>query len=204
MQERKFLTKRQKEVLNFVIRSIVINGYSPSLREVAEFLGTENISTAQYFIQELERKGYLKKKSNIARGLSAQSQSITIPLLGSIAAGEPIEPLENTQEIDVPSDMITNNYASYYALRIKGDSMIDMGILDSDIVLIKHQLTAQNGDVVVAVTENGATLKIFKKIGNRIILEPRNKNYPNIIPKQLEIRGKFWGLIRKENNFTNK
>lgn len=197
MQAKKSITKRQKEVLNFVIHFMAKNGYSPSLQEIANFLGTENISTAQYFIQELEEKGYLKKKSHVARGVSPLSQTTTVPLLGLIAAGDPIEPLENPEEIEVPYNISIDNRYPHYALKIKGDSMMDMGILDDDIVLIKHQLTAQNGDVIVAITEKGATLKILRRENGQIFLEPRNKDYPVIYPKQLEVRGKFVGLLRK-------
>lgn len=196
MQGREPLTKRQKEVLNFVIRSLATNGYAPSLKEVANFLGTENISTAQYFVQKLESKGYLKKKSGIARGISPLSKSQSVPLLGIIAAGEPIEPLENSEEITVPNNIPIDIRYPHYALKIKGDSMRDMGVLDNDIVLIKHQLTAQSGDVIVAITEKGATLKVFRKTGDQIFLEPKNKDYPVIYPKSLEVRGKFVGLIR--------
>lgn len=196
MQQKRLITKRQKEVLNFVIRFIAKNGYPPALKEIAEFLGTENISTAQYFIQELEDKGYLKKKTGATRGISPISQSQSVPLLGIIAAGDPIEPLENPEEIAVPSSISIDTKYPHYALKIKGDSMIDMGVLNGDIVLIKHQLTAQNGDVIVAITEKGATLKVFHKNGDQITLEPRNKDYPVIHPEQLEVRGKFVGLIR--------
>lgn len=196
MQSAKPITKRQKEVLNFVIRFIAKNGYAPSLQEVANFLETDNVSTAQYFIQELESKGFLKKKLGATRGISPISQSQTVPLLGIIAAGDPIEPIENPEEIAVPNSISIDSRYPHYALRIKGDSMVDMGILDKDIVLIKHQLTALNRDVVVAVTEKGATLKVLRKIGNQSFLEPKNKDYPTIHPKTLEIRGKFIGLIR--------
>ncbi|EKD89761.1 MAG: LexA repressor [uncultured bacterium] len=197
MQATKSITKRQKEVLNFVIQFMAKNGYSPSLQEIARFLGTKNISTAQYFIQELEEKGYLKKKSHIARGVSPLSQTTTVPLLGLIAAGDPIEPIENPEEISVPESISIDSRYPHYALQIKGDSMMDMGILNGDIVLIKHQLTAQNGDVVVGITEKGATLKVLCREGSKIFLEPRNKDYPIIQPKHLEIRGKFVGLLRK-------
>lgn len=200
MQQKKPLTKRQKDVLNFVIRFMAKNGYPPALKEIAGFLETENISTAQYFIQELESKGYLKKKTATARGISPLSQSQTVPLLGLIAAGDPIEPLENSEEIAVPSSIPIDTKYPHYALKIKGDSMVDMGILNGDIVLIKHQLIAQNGDVIVAITEKGATLKVYFKKGDQYILEPRNKDYPIIYPKQLEVRGKFVGLIRSDAN----
>lgn len=197
MQATKSITKRQKEVLNFVIQFMAKNGYSPSLQEIARFLGTKNISTAQYFIQELEEKGYLKKKSHVARGVSPLSQTTTVPLLGLIAAGNPIEPIENPEEISIPESISIDSRYPHYALQIKGDSMMDMGILNGDIVLIKHQLTARNGDVVVGITEKGATLKVLRREGSQIFLEPRNKDYPIIQPKYLEVRGKFVGLLRK-------
>ncbi len=196
MQARKPLTKRRREVLTLILKFIAEKGYSPSLKEIAGLLHTENVSTAQYFVNELHARGYLKKGNRQERVIVPTSEPITVPLLGLIAAGEPIEPIENAEEVLVPSNVNIDKKYPHYALKIKGDSMVDMGILDGDVVLIKHQLTAKNGDVIVAVTEKGATLKVYKKSGNRIVLEPRNKDYPLIIPKELEIRGKFVGLIR--------
>jgi repressor LexA len=190
------LTAHQKHVLVFVGTFVRENGYAPSLREIAKELKTSNLSTAQYFIEQLAEKGYLKKDEGKTRGITLLSNAQTIPLLGYIAAGKPIEPIENPEDISVPENIKIDARYPYYALRVKGDSMIDMGVLDGDIALIRHQLTANNGDAVVAITENGATLKIFKKRLGTVTLEPRNKDYPNIIPKKLEIRGKFIGLIR--------
>jgi len=196
MQESKPLTKRQKETLNFISSFLRENGYSPLLKNIAKFLKTKNLSTAQYFVEELKKKGYLKKLPYKSRGITPINKSQTVPLLGYIAAGKPIEPIENPETIEIPRNIKLDTYHSHYALQVKGDSMIDMGILNDDIVLIKHQMTAENGDVVVAVTKDGATLKVYKKKNGKIILEPRNKDYPAIYPKQLEIRGKFCGLIR--------
>jgi len=196
MQELKPLTKKQKEALNFITSFITKNGYSPSLKEIAKFLGTKNLSTAQYFVEELEKKDYLKRASYKNRGIMPTNKIKTISLLGNIAAGEPIEPIENPEEIEIPQNIQIDTRFPHYALRVAGDSMFDMGILDDDIVLIRHQMTAENGDVVVAITEKGATLKVYKKRGEKILLEPKNKNYPTLEPKKLEIRGKFVGLIR--------
>lgn len=190
------LTNRQKEALDFINAFIRENGYSPSLKELANFLETENLSTAQYYIQELEKKGYLQRDSHKNRGITTITQKQSVPLLGYIAAGEPIEPMEDSEPVQVPTNIKLDKNHSYYALRVKGDSMIDMGILDNDIVLIKHQMTAENGETVVAITENGATLKTYKKNGKKIVLESRNKSYKNIIPRELDIRGKFIGLLR--------
>ena len=198
MQEVKPLTERQKLVLSFIATFLKEKGFSPSLKEIARFIETDNLSSAQYFVKELEEKGYLRKNANKSRGIAPIPIRSSIPLLGYIAAGKPIDPMENPEEISVPSSITIDTRYPHYALKVKGDSMIDMGILNGDIVIIKHQLTADNGDVVVAVTEHGAPLKILKKSGRKVLLEPRNKNYQTIYPKQLEIRGKFVGLIRGE------
>lgn len=196
MQELKPLTKKQKKTLDFITSFIAKNGYSPSLKEIAKFLGTANLSTAQYFVEELEKKDYLKRASYKNRGIMPTNKAKTIPLLGNIAAGEPIEPIENPEDIDIPQNIKLDARFPHYALKVVGDSMFDMGILDNDVVLIRHQITAESGDVVVATTEKGATLKVLKRKGKKIFLEPRNKDYPTIEPKKLEIRGKFVGLIR--------
>lgn len=196
MQGQKPLTKRQKEVFTIILKFIAEKGYSPSLRNIAQLLNTKNVSTAQYFVDKLHSRGYLKKGGRRERVITPLSEPTTVPLLGLIATGAPIEPFENAEDILVPSNVNIDKQYPHYALKIKGDSMIDMGILDGDVVLIRHQLTADNGDVVVAVTEKGATLKVYRKKGGTIFLEPRNKNYPLITPRKLEIRGKFVGLIR--------
>lgn len=193
------LTEKQKKALDFINSFIREKGYSPSLKEIAGFFG-KNLSTAQYYVEELEAKGHLKRDTYKTRGITPLSKSYVVPLLGFVAAGEPIEPLEVPEEIMVPENIKIDVRYPHYALKVKGNSMIDMGILDGDIVLIKHQLTAENGDVIVAITEKGATLKVFKKKGSSITLEPRNKNFPQIIPNELEIRGKYIGLIRNVSN----
>ena|SRR3989344_8474679 len=197
MSKVKPITGRQKEALDFINSFISTKGYSPSLRELASLLKTDNLSTAQYFIKELESKGYIKRDHYKNRGITPVTQKRTVPLLGYIAAGEPIEPIEESTPIQVPASIQLSKSKSYYALQVKGDSMIDMGILDQDTVLIQHQLTAENNDVVVAITEDGATLKVYRKKNGQITLEPRNKMYKVIKPKELEVRGKFVGLIRR-------
>ncbi len=193
------LTEKQKKVLDFITSFIREKGYSPSLRELASFLKTKNLSTAQYFIKELKKKGYLKKDAYKTRGITPTSKANTVSLLGTISAGEPIEPIEDPEDIEIPQNINLDTRSPHYALRVAGDSMFDMGILNNDIVLIRHQMTAESGDVVVAITEKGATLKVYKKRGRKIFLEPRNKDYPTLKPKELEIRGIFVGLIRSNH-----
>jgi repressor LexA len=195
------LTIKQKNILDFITSFSEKHGYAPSLEETASRFGLNAISTVHHHIQALKDKGYLKKEENQPRGVSVfekTADSREIPLLGTIAAGAPIEPIENPEPIKVPSNLVSN-YGEYYALKVRGDSMIEDGILDEDIVVIKSQPTADNGDTVVAITEDGATLKIFRNQNGKMFLEPRNKNFENIYPKSLEIRGVFKGLIRNNN-----
>ena len=198
VNNQKPLTPRQKKVLDFINKFVEENGYSPSLNEIAQFF-SKAVSTAQHFVNELQLKGYLQKENNVARGISSiPEQPGRIFMLGVIAAGEPIEPFENPEPIDVPVQMLSG-LGDYYALKIRGDSMIDDGIEDEDIVVVKQQSTANAGDRIVAITEKGATLKVLRFKDGKPYLEPRNKNLSNIYPESLEIRGKFCGLIRRDN-----
>ncbi len=190
------LTPKQKKVLDFVLNFYEEKGYSPSLEEIAHHF-KKSIPTVHQYIETLKNKGFLKKENNVSRGIQPQNKEAEIFLLGYIAAGEPIEPLENPEPINVPLSMV-NRPGQYYALEVKGNSMVDDGIWDRDTVIIKHQLAAESGDTVVAITKKGATLKIFKRKNGKIFLEPRNKKLKNIYPKKLEIRGKFVGLIRNQ------
>lgn len=193
------LTIKQKKIFDFVTSFSEEHGYAPSLEEIASKFKLNAISTVHHHIKALKNKGYLKKEENQPRGVSLFEQtpdSVEIPLLGIIAAGTPIEPIENPEPIKVPKNLVSK-HGNYYALKVKGDSMIEDGIWNGDIVVIKNQPTADNGDTVVAITEDGATLKIFRNQNGKIFLEPRNKKLENIYPHSLEVRGKFVGLIRK-------
>jgi len=190
------ITPKQKQALDFIKNFSKVKGYSPSLHEIAIHL-RKSISTAQHFVEELENRGFLQKTDNIARGISTVIQQFGhIFKLGIIAAGEPIEPIENPEPIDIPLSMI-NRKGDYYALEVKGTSMEDDNILDGDVIVVRHQKVAQDGDRVIAITENGATLKVYRRRNDRIYLEPKNKSMKNIYPKELEIRGKFCGLLRR-------
>ncbi|MEK7558905.1 MAG: transcriptional repressor LexA [Patescibacteria group bacterium] len=187
------LTPKQKQILDFIKGFIEENGYPPSLAEMAKQF-KKSIPTVHQLVETLKHKGFLTKETDVARGIYMQEPEIF--LLGRIAAGKPIEPLENPDPIKVPKEMI-DSPGNYYALEVKGDSMIDEGILDKDIIVVRHQNTAENGNIVVAVTEKGATLKTFRQKDGKIYLEPKNKRFKNIYPKNLKIRGRYIGLIRK-------
>ncbi len=196
MKVNNILTPKQKQILDYVINFRERRGFSPTIQEIAKRFG-KSTTTVYQFIESLVKKGYLTKTKNASRGIVPNADvGVEIPLLGYIAAGKPIEPIENPEPINVPLNMVSKP-GQYYALKVKGDSMIEDGVLDRDTVVVKHQLTAEDGDTVVAVTEDGATLKKFRKKRGKIFLEPRNKKLKNIYPKELEIRGKFCGLVRK-------
>lgn len=188
------LTPKQKKILDFILSFLEKEGYSPSLEEIAKQF-KKSIPTIHQHVLALKSKGYLFKEDNVSRGISIKNSPDGIFLMGYIAAGKPIEPIESPEPIHVPIGMVKPK-GNYYALKVRGDSMIEDGIIDGDVVVIKHQSTADNGDTVVAITENGATLKIYKNKNGKVFLEPRNKNFENIYPKSLEIRGKLVGLMR--------
>lgn len=192
------LTPKQKQILDFITDYTEKNGYSPSLDEISRKF-KRRVPTIFQHIESLKAKGFLLKTSNISRGIQLNTAQDEVMLLGLIAAGQPIEPIENPDPIKIPTGMI-NKPGNYYALQVKGDSMIEEGIADEDIIVIRHQKTADNGDVVIAITEKGATLKKFRKKNGSVFLEPRNKEYNNIFPKSLEIRGVLLGLIRSINS----
>jgi SOS regulatory protein LexA len=193
------LTKKQKEVLDFITEYVRENGYSPTQKEIQHHFGFKSLGSVQDYIKYLTSGGHLNNDSHSVRGLtpsSVQQNSEEIPLLGNIAAGTPIETIENSEMISVPVHMLGKG--KYYALKVKGESMIDEGILNGDIAIIKHQTQAENGQIVVAVVDNETTLKRYFKKSKQIELHPSNKTMKPIIvrDKDCEIRGLMVGLIR--------
>ncbi|MFA5080842.1 MAG: transcriptional repressor LexA [Candidatus Paceibacterota bacterium] len=193
------LTKKQKMVLDFVKQSQKKNGYSPSLVEIQQNFKFASVSTAHFHIKHLQKKGLLTKEENQPRTISAMKEKSTveIPLLGNIAAGEPIEAIEiNEKTITIPRSDIKMPF-QHYALRVKGDSMIEDGIFDGDIVVVRSQNMADNGQTAVAIIDdNQATLKKIYKEKNKIRLQPANKNLRPFYRKQIEIRGVVEKIIR--------
>lgn len=191
------LTPKQKKIFDYIKSFRKRKSYSPTLQEIADRFD-KTVPTIQQYVDALTEKGYLEKQEKTRRGIRPMEEVSQVFLLGEIAAGEPIEPIENPEPIEIPAQMI-NAPGNYYALKVKGDSMIEDGIMDEDVIVVKHQNVAESGETVVAITEEGATLKKIKKKNDKIILEPRNKKLKDIYPQQLEIRGKFIGLIRKNH-----
>jgi SOS regulatory protein LexA len=193
------LTKKQKDVLDFITEYVRSNGFSPTQKEIQENFGFKSLGSVQDYIKYLKDGGYLNNDSHSVRGLmpaTVQQNSEEIPLLGNIAAGVPIEAIENSEMISVPVHMMGKG--KHYALQVKGESMIEDGILSGDIAIIKHQNQAENGQIVVAVVDNETTLKRYFKKSKQIELHPANKTMKPIIvkDKECEIRGLMVGLIR--------
>lgn len=194
------LTKRQKQVLDFIKNYKHKYDYAPSLEEIKKHLRLSSVSTAHYHVQTLQNLGYLRKDENQPRALDVftKQKLIHIPLLGRIAAGAPIEAVEEKESIAIPQDKIKAN-KKYFALKVAGKSMIEENIDDGDIVIIKQQETAQNGERIVALLENReVTLKKFYKEKNRIRLEPANSSMEPILvnPDNLTIQGIVVDIIK--------
>lgn len=193
------LTKKQKDVLDFITEYVRENGYSPTQKEIQENFSFKSLGSVQDYIKYLTNGGYLQNDSHSVRGLmpsAVQQNSEEIPLLGSIAAGVPIEAIEHSDMISVPVHMLGRG--SHYALKVKGESMIEEGILSGDVAIIRHATQAENGQIVVAVVDNETTLKKYFKRAKQIELHPANKSMKPIIikDKECEIRGLMVGLIR--------
>lgn len=193
------LTKRQKEILDFISKFIEKYDYAPSYREIGKHFNLNSISTIADHIENMKNKGYLKKEFNSARSLQLtprwDERSFEIPLMGSIAAGAPIEAIRTNETIDIPRDMMGKNI---FALKVRGDSMIEDGIFDGDYIIIEQTQNPQNGDIIVALLDNeNATLKRYYKEKDYIRLQPANSNYKPIRVKKVIIQGKVRGVIRK-------
>lgn len=201
------ITKKQKEALDFIGAYKKKKGYAPSLEEIKKHLGLSSVSTAHHHVKALESLGYLSKEENQPRGIEIfqSEQMIQVPLLGTIAAGMPIEAMETKEIIAIPRSRLPRSLGNIYALKVVGNSMIDENINDGDIVLVRHQSTADNGEKVVALIDNHeATLKTFFKERGQIRLQPANKKMEPIIVRSgntgFAIQGVVLGVIKHTNS----
>jgi len=197
------LTKKQKQILDYIIDFEKENGYTPSYQEIADNFQISSKATICEHVKNLESKGYLKTSYNEARSIQLISQEevqvsenkSVLPLLGLIAAGEPIEAIENKDEVSIPPDLVQSGY---YALQVKGDSMIEDGIFEGDYIIVDKDQPARNGDIVVAILENEyATLKRFYKEKSRIKLQPANARLKPFYVTDIQVQGVVKGLVRK-------
>ena len=201
------LTKRQEDTLQFVKEYIVSHGYPPTVREIAEALNVSSPATIQAHLDGLADKGYIKKGSNKNRTIelmvdnefmNKDEQVIEVPLLGKITAGSPIEAIENPNNyFSLPSYLIPKD-KEVFTLEVSGESMINAGIHDGDIIIVERRNTARNGEIIVAMTdENEVTLKTFYKEKDYIRLQPENDTMEPIILNNVTVLGKAIGLYRK-------
>lgn len=199
--------RRQKQILDFLNGYIEKYGNAPTLVQIAKHLGVSSLATVHEHLATLEKKGLIKKSSGISRGIELIEQRIgkivrgvELPVMGFVAAGAPIEPYTDPNAtFPVSQNLVTPNKRSY-VLQVRGESMIDDGILDGDFVVVEETNHANNGDIVIAMIENGVvTLKRFFKETNRIRLQPANSEMQPIYAKNVTIQGKVTSVIRKYN-----
>ena len=199
------LYRRQKQILDFLKQYVDKYGYSPTLGEIAEAIGVSSLATIHEHLAALAHKGVIKKFEGAVRGIEVLDhqvrealKGVELPVLGYIAAGQPIMTYTDPDAtVNIPTSMISGKKRSY-VLQVKGDSMIEDGILDGDYVIIEEQAMATDGDIVVALLENGlATLKRFFKEKDRIRLEPANASMNPIYATDVKIQGKCVGVIRR-------
>jgi repressor LexA len=205
------LTERQGEILKFIILNKEKFGYPPSIPEIQRKFSFKSPNAVQDHLEALERKGYIFRRAHTARGIEIlvhatlnennKNNAIEIPIVGEISAGRPILAQENIEGTIVVDKSIIKNSNGIFALRVKGDSMINAGILNGDYVIVSQQPDAEQGDIIVALIEDEATIKRFYKEKNRIRLQPENDTMEPIIIKPNEnhvrIIGKIKGVIRK-------
>lgn len=202
------LTVKQKQILDFIKSITEERGYPPSIREIGDAVGLSSTSTVHGYLKRLEAKGAIKRDPTKPRAMEviygepsddeniSKVELANIPVLGRVAAGQPILAQENIEEyFPLPLDFIQNSEA--FMLRVKGDSMYEAGILDNDYIVVRKQETAQNGDIVVALIDDDATVKRFYKEEDHIRLQPENPFMEPIIVKDVKILGKVIAVLRR-------
>ncbi len=206
MSKANTLSKRQKLILDFIQESIKTKGYPPSVREIGEAVGLKSSSTVHAHLVQLEEKGFIRKDPAKPRAIIPIKNAdetpvqnklavINLPVVGKVAAGTPILATENIEEYyPLPIDFVGRG--NHYILRVKGESMIEAGIFDGDFLIVREQVDASNGEIVVAMLEDEATVKRFYKRDNYIELKPENSSMEPIIASEVAILGKVTGLLR--------
>jgi repressor LexA len=197
------LTKRQKELVDYLDTHITKHGYAPTLEEIGRHFGLTSLATIHKHLTNLERKGLIRRKWNRSRALEVvprvrKTVAVELPLLGRVAAGAPIEALENPDSITVPEDLVGRGET--FVLRVQGTSMVKEGILDGDYIVVESRTQADNGDTVVALVRGDATVKRFyREKAGMIRLQPANDNMQPIMVRaaDVEIRGIVVAVLRK-------
>lgn len=198
------LTRRQREILNFIQRQVRERGFPPSVREIGTAVNLSSSSTVHGHLNRLEQKGYIRRDPTKPRAieilepdpLRARQRSVNVPLVGKVTAGEPILAVENIEDTyPLPWDLVRGEDA--FLLNVRGESMVGAGIQDGDQVIVRRQDIARDGDIVVALLEDEATVKRFFREQDHIRLQPENPSMQPIRARQVTILGKVVGLLRR-------
>jgi repressor LexA len=205
--EKEQLSRRQREILRYILSEVRKRGYPPSVREIGKAVGLSSSSTVHAHLNNLERKGYLKRGQALPRAIEVlqteqgglvpdYKNMVSIPLVGRIAAGEPLLAEENIDDyMPLPVDIVGDR--SVFMLRVKGSSMINAGILDNDYVVVRKQTEVENGQIAAVLIEDEATIKRFYKERSQIRLQPENPEMQPIITKEAAVLGKVVAVLRR-------
>lgn len=197
------ISKKQQEILEFIKDQILTRGFPPAVREICEAVNLKSTSSVHSHLETLERNGYIRRDPTKPRAIEilddqfnlTRREMVQVPIIGQVAAGQPILAQENIEDyFPFPADQMPNK--QLFLLRVKGESMINAGILDGDYVLVEQDATASNGDMVVALIEDGATVKTFYKEEGVFRLQPENDFMDPIIVREVSILGKVIGVMR--------
>jgi repressor LexA len=191
------LTKRQEMVLDFITQSITSRGYPPTLREIGSYMGIRSTNGVNDHLRALERKGYLKREDMKSRALrpvnmesipAPESEVVEVPVVGRIAAGEPVLAEQNIEEIIFVDRILIGRHRDVFALKVRGDSMIDAGIQEGDTIFVRKQMHAERNEIVVALIGDEATVKYFQPEKDFIRFQPGNAIYAPIIVRKEDFR----------------
>ena len=202
MEERP-ISKKQEEILNYIKNEILERGFPPAVREICQAVGLKSTSSVHSHLESLERNGYIRRDPTKPRAIEILDESfnmirremVNVPIIGTVAAGQPILAEQNIEGyFPIPTEYMPNKQS--FMLKVKGESMINAGIFDGDKVLVKQQATAENGDIVVALVDDSATVKTYYKENGHYRLQPENDSMDPIIVDKCEILGKVCGVFR--------
>ena len=197
------ISDKQREILEYIKSEILNKGYPPAVRDICEAVHLKSTSSVHSHLETLEKNGYIRRDPTKPRAIEiiddnfnlVRREVVNVPILGRVAAGEPLLAVENIESyFPIPADMMPN--VETFMLKVKGESMINAGIFDGDSILVQCQSTAQNGDMVVALVEDSATVKTFYKEDGYYRLQPENDNMDPIIVQECSILGKVFGVFR--------
>jgi len=189
------LTTKQRRVLNFILERLHTGGFPPTIREIAEHFGFSSTGSPRVHLKALAKKGYLRLNPQISRGIEVLARAIGIPIVGRVKAGGPDLAVEDVEGY-LDLSRVFSPEENLFALRVKGDSMVGMGIMDGDLAIVRRQASAEEGEIVVALVGEEATVKRFFKEPQGVRLVPANPAYEPIVSKDAIIVGKVIGLVR--------